>query len=51
MAAASPCSIVSLLSRFHDVQEGSITVDGIDIRDLSMHDLREKLGVVFQESG
>ena len=43
-------TLVSLLSRFHDVQEGSITVDGIDIRDLSMHDLREKLGVVFQES-
>lgn len=43
-------TLVSLLSRFHDVQEGSITVDGIDIRDLSTHDLREKLGVVFQES-
>ena len=43
-------TLVSLLSRFHDVQEGSISVDGIDIRDLSMNDLREKLGVVFQES-
>jgi ATP-binding cassette subfamily B protein len=43
-------TLVSLLSRFHDVQEGTITVDGIDIRDLSTHDLREKLGVVFQES-
>jgi ATP-binding cassette subfamily B protein len=43
-------TLVSLLSRFHDVQEGRITVDGIDIRDLSMHDLREKLGVVFQDS-
>jgi len=43
-------TLVSLLCRFHDVQEGSITVDGIDIRDLSTHDLREKLGVVFQES-
>ncbi|MFM8705242.1 MAG: DUF1854 domain-containing protein, partial [Planctomycetia bacterium] len=43
-------TLVSLLSRFHDVHEGSITVDGIDISDLSMHDLREKLGVVFQES-
>jgi ATP-binding cassette subfamily B protein len=43
-------TLVSLLCRFHDVQEGSITVDGIDIRDLSTRDLREKLGVVFQES-
>ena len=32
------------------MQEGSITVDGHDIRDLSMSDLREKLGIVFQDS-
>jgi ABC-type multidrug transport system ATPase subunit len=43
-------TLVSLLARFHDVQEGSITVDGHDIRDLSMSDLREKLGIVFQDS-
>ena len=43
-------TLVSLLARFHDVQEGRITVDGHDIRRLSTHDLREKLGVVFQDS-
>ncbi len=43
-------TLVSLLTRFHDVQEGSIEVDGVDIRDLSTQDLREKLGVVFQDS-
>ena len=43
-------TLVSLLARFHDVQEGAITVDGHDIRDLSTHDLRERLGVVFQDS-
>jgi ATP-binding cassette subfamily B protein len=43
-------TLVNLLGRFHDVQEGSITVDGIDIRDVSMRDLREKLGIVFQDS-
>jgi ATP-binding cassette subfamily B protein len=43
-------TLVSLLSRFHDVQEGSITVDGHDLRDLSTSDLREKIGVVFQDS-
>jgi ABC-type multidrug transport system ATPase subunit len=43
-------TLVSLLARFHDVQEGSITVDGHDIRQLSTRDLREKLGVVFQDS-
>ncbi len=43
-------TMVNLLSRFYDVQEGSITIDGIDIRHLSMHQLREHLGIVFQES-
>ena len=43
-------TLVNLLGRFHDVQEGRITVDGIDIRDVSMRDLREKLGIVFQDS-
>jgi ATP-binding cassette subfamily B protein len=43
-------TLVSLLARFHDVQEGRITVDGHDIRDLSTRDLRERLGIVFQDS-
>jgi ATP-binding cassette subfamily B protein len=43
-------TLVSLLARFHDVQEGSITIDGHDIRDLSTRDLRDRLGVVFQDS-
>ncbi|MFM7244782.1 MAG: DUF1854 domain-containing protein [Planctomycetaceae bacterium] len=43
-------TLVNLLARFHDVQEGSITVDGHDIRQLSSRDLRERLGIVFQES-
>jgi ATP-binding cassette subfamily B protein len=43
-------TLVSLLARFHDVQEGAITVDGHDIRQLSSHDLRERLGIVFQDS-
>ena len=43
-------TLVNLLARFHDVQEGSITVDGHDIRQLSSRDLRERLGIVFQDS-
>jgi ATP-binding cassette subfamily B protein len=43
-------TLVNLLGRFHDVQEGSITVDGHDIRSIASRDLREKLGIVFQES-
>ena len=43
-------TLVNLLGRFYDVQEGSITVDGIDIRNLATQQLRERLGIVFQDS-
>ena len=43
-------TMVNLLGRFYDVQEGAILVDGVDVRDLSMHSLRERLGIVFQDS-
>ena len=43
-------TMVNLLGRFYDVQEGKILVDGFDIRDLSSQQLRERLGIVFQES-
>jgi ATP-binding cassette, subfamily B, bacterial len=43
-------TMVNLLGRFYDVQEGRILIDGIDLRDLSSHDLRARLGIVFQES-
>ena len=40
---------MSLLIRFYDPQEGSITIDGVDMRRLSLHVLRAQLGVVLQE--
>jgi ATP-binding cassette, subfamily B, bacterial len=43
-------TMVNLLSRFYDVQEGRITIDGIDVRDLSGETLRKHLGIVFQDS-
>ncbi|RLS35595.1 MAG: DUF1854 domain-containing protein [Planctomycetota bacterium] len=43
-------TLVNLLGRFYDAQEGSIEIDGIDIRRLSMKQLRERLGIVFQDS-
>ena len=41
-------TLVNLIPRFYDVTEGKITLDGIDIRDIKQHDLREKLGYVPQ---
>ncbi len=43
-------TFVDLLPRFHDVQEGCICIDGIDIRDMKIHDLRELMGNVNQEA-
>ena len=42
-------TIVSLLLRFYDVQAGRITVDGIDIRDLDLANLRSLFGLVLQD--
>lgn len=42
-------TLVNLIPRFYDVTEGSITLDGIDIRDITQHDLRDKLGYVPQK--
>lgn len=42
-------TIASLLPRFWDVTSGRITLDGIDVRDLTLHDLRASIGVVPQE--
>lgn len=42
-------TIVDLINRFYDVTEGSITIDGHDIRNLSLHDLRNLISVVSQD--
>ena len=43
-------TMVDLLPRFYDVCEGSITIDGTDIRDYKINDLRALMGIVSQES-
>ncbi|MEQ1903003.1 MAG: DUF1854 domain-containing protein [Pirellulaceae bacterium] len=43
-------TMINLLGRFYDVQEGRILVDGVDIRDYSLASYRQQLGIVFQES-
>ena len=46
---AGKTSIISLLSRFYDIQKGSILIDGIDIRDIDPADLRRHIAVVLQD--
>lgn len=43
-------TIVNLLPRFYDVKSGSITIDGIDIRDYTLESLRQNIAVVFQDN-
>lgn len=43
-------TLMDLLSRFYDVTEGAILIDGVDIRNLKIYDLRNLSGIVSQES-
>ncbi|MEM9052145.1 MAG: ABC transporter ATP-binding protein [Bacteroidota bacterium] len=43
-------TLANLVPRFYDVSDGSIRIDGIDVRDISLEDLRGMFGVVTQES-
>ena len=43
-------TIANLITRFYDVNEGSILIDGIDIRDLTTKSLRSQLGIVTQDA-
>ncbi len=47
---AGKTTLVNLLSRFYDVNEGRILIDGTDIREVSRDSLRRQLGVVLQQS-
>jgi ATP-binding cassette subfamily B protein len=48
-SGAGKTTICNLLPRFYEVNEGEITIDGINIQDMSMHSLREQVGVVQQD--
>ncbi len=47
---AGKTTIINLLTRFYDIQEGSIRIDGQDIRGLRKRDLRRQLGLVLQDT-
>ena len=47
---AGKTTVTNLINRFYDIQEGSITYDGIDIKDIRKADLRRSLGIVLQDT-
>jgi ATP-binding cassette, subfamily B, multidrug efflux pump len=46
---AGKTTIISLLMRFYDIQKGAIRIDGVDIRQMDLNDLRRRFGVVLQD--
>src|SRR5689334_2039310 len=46
---AGKTTIISLLMRFYDIQKGAIRIDGVDIRNMELNDLRRRFGVVLQD--
>ncbi len=50
MSGGGKSTIISLIPRFYDVTEGSIEIDGQDIRDYKVQSLRDKIGMVLQDN-
>lgn len=46
---AGKTTIISLLLRFYDVQRGAIRIDGVDVKEMALADLRRRFGVVLQD--
>lgn len=43
-------TVARLLVRFYDVQAGAVSIDGVDVRDLTLHELRRAVGIVFEDT-
>ncbi|WP_308806650.1 ABC transporter ATP-binding protein [Thermaerobacillus caldiproteolyticus] len=50
MSGGGKSTLVSLIPRFYDVTSGRILLDGVDIRNFNVRSLRDKIGIVFQDS-
>src|SRR6185436_13495020 len=43
-------TLINLIPRFYDPQQGRVLIDGVDVRDVSFKSLREQIGIVTQET-
>lgn len=50
MSGGGKSSLVSLIPRFYDVTSGSVKIDGQDVRDITLHSLRDNIGMVMQDN-
>lgn len=49
-SGAGKTTFASLIPRFYEVTQGSVCLDGLDVRDVTMHDLREQMSIVGQQA-
>lgn len=47
---AGKTTIINLIPRFYDVSDGAVTIDGVDVRDVTQDSLRSQIGIVLQDS-
>ena len=48
--ASGKSTVARLIPRFYDVDDGHVRIDGIDVRDMRLHDLRRAIGLVFEDT-
>jgi ABC-type multidrug transport system fused ATPase/permease subunit len=47
---AGKSTLINLIPRFYDATKGRVVIDGVDVRDLNLHELRRAIGMIFQET-
>ncbi len=50
LTGAGKTTMVNLIPRFYDVKSGRVTIDGVDVRDIDIYNLRSQIGIVMQQS-
>jgi len=50
MSGGGKSTIISLIPRFYDATDGVVTIDGQDVRDVTLHSLRSQIGIVLQDN-
>jgi len=50
MSGGGKSTIISMIPRFYDATSGKVKIDGIDIKDVKVHSLREQIGIVLQDN-
>lgn len=46
---AGKTTVINMITRFYDVQKGSVTIDDVDVREIELHSLRSEVGVLMQD--